>query len=261
MRTRAHLHYRDNAQQAAVDLDVALDDDGVGHERRAVGAEAQVRVSVLQLGRHQYRDSGSGQRHHHARHVLAEVFAERRRKRQFETRQRVDHDPGGVEAADLAEQQIRDFIQRQIGCPAVDQGDLTAVDQCRNGRRTDMGGTLFERRDYSGFAQPRPFGQECGGQQAFARPRWPGDEQRIALRQTAAQHVIEPRHSHRQPLDRQRSGGVRCRIERRDGKGWREHFDTGLGNTEGMQPRQCGLPAHFHDLYFADHGVAHDALP
>ena len=99
MRARAHLDHGHHALQPAVDLDVALHDDRVGQEGRAVGAEAQVGVAVFQLGGHQHRHAGARQRRHQPEQRLAEVGAEGRRQRELEAAERIEHDAGAPSAA------------------------------------------------------------------------------------------------------------------------------------------------------------------
>ena len=204
---------------------------------------------------------GAGQRGDHARQRLAEVLAEGRRQRQLEARQRVDDHAAGAQAADLA---------------ACSSSTISSID--RSGARVSTRPTwplsirsasaavarpvraLLEGGDDAGLAAARALGQEGGGQDALARPRGAGDQQRVAARQAAAQHLVEARHAHR--AGARRSGAATARgaaagtHARR-----REHLDAGAarcGRCAG--PGSVGLAAHLHDLHLAHHRVALHAL-
>ncbi len=110
----AHFDDRHDALQAALDLDVTLDDDRVGEKRRPVGAEAQIGIAVFEFRRHQHRHAEAGQHGEHAKQRLAKVLAEGRRHRQFEPGQRVDHHPRGFHLLNEVGQMLNDLVDRQI---------------------------------------------------------------------------------------------------------------------------------------------------
>src|SRR5471032_2424981 len=89
---RPDFHHRDHPLELPVQFDVALHDDGVGQEGVAVGAEAQHRITVFQLGGHHDGHAHGREYRDHAIQRFAEIFAEYRRQCQFEAGQRVDDD-------------------------------------------------------------------------------------------------------------------------------------------------------------------------
>ena len=174
MRTGANLDHGHDAQQPALHLNIALDDDCIRQKRRAVRAETQIGVTIFQLRGHQDTDPGIGQRRDHARQRLAKILAKGRRHCQFEARQRVDDHASGFQPSDLAEQQLDNFVNREIGSATIHQTDLPARNQTRQGRILRVIGPLFEYCDHAGFAIARAFGEEGRREDAFTRPRWPG---------------------------------------------------------------------------------------
>ena len=168
MRAAAHLDHRHHPQQLALNLDVALHDDRVGHEGGAVRRKAQVGVAVFQLRGHQHRHPGAGQRGDQARQRLAEVFAEGRRQGQLKARERVDHDPGCTQPLDLAQQQVDHLVDRQVGRLAVDQADLATVDQVGHQAVARLAGVLLKSGDHAGLAAAYAFDQKGRRQHAFA---------------------------------------------------------------------------------------------
>ena len=90
VRAPAHLHHAYEPLQLTVQLDIALHDDGIGQKGRAVRAEAQVHIAVLNLRGHHEGDAHSGEHRHHAIERLAKVLAKGGRQRQLKSRERVD---------------------------------------------------------------------------------------------------------------------------------------------------------------------------
>ena len=170
MVTRADLDHGHHPQQPAVDLDVALHDDRVREKRRTVGAEAQVGVAVLQLGGHQHRDAGAGQRRHKPEQRLAEVGSEGRRQGELETAERIEHDAARLEPPRLGQDQQRDLVDRQVRLPAVDQTHLVACNQVDEHGIARPVGMLLEGSHHTGFAATSAFRQEGGGEDALAGP-------------------------------------------------------------------------------------------
>ena len=117
---------------------------------------------------------------------------------------------------------------------------------------------LLEGRDDAGFAAARAFDQEGRSQDALARARGAGHQQRVAARQAAAHHLVQARHAHLQS-----GAGAAPRIAAACGIGHprrREHLQTGGADAKRVQARQRRLPAHLHDLHLAHDRVALHAL-
>ena len=107
--------------------------------------------------------------------------------------------------------------------------------------------------------QRAPSARKDGGQDALARPRRAGHEQRVAARQAAAEHLVQPRHAHQQRARRARPPSAPALR--------RGHCLAGAktGCRRGSMRKVCspgsvGLAAHLHDLHLAHHGVALHAL-
>ncbi len=84
MGARADFDHRHHACQLPLQLDVPLQDDGIGQKRRPVRTEPEIDITILQFSRHQHRDAHASQDCHQAVERLAEIIAERGGKRQLE---------------------------------------------------------------------------------------------------------------------------------------------------------------------------------
>ena len=172
-------------RSCAIELDVALQDDAIGQERDAVRAQAQLGVRIDELGGHQDGDAELDQRTDHAIQRLAKVLAERRRERELEAHQRVDHD---ARRADLLHRR-RDLLHRlvdgEIERAQVQHRQLAFCRPAAAARRAGRGrqvlvGTLLEHGDHAALAVRDPFANELRRQDRLAGSGRSDDHHRVA---------------------------------------------------------------------------------
>ena len=198
------------------------------------------------------------QRADHAVQRLAEVLAERRRQRQLEPRQRVDHDPRGADAAHRLGELLQGLVDREIERPQVEQLELALVDQLRQlappGAVVQvLVGPLLEHGDHAGLAVRDALADELGGQDRSCpspRARRSSPSSRRGCRRPSSRRAR-----------RRRSGGARAGssgARRSAAPGW-----AGAGRPAARRRRSspCAgrgstLPAHLHDLQLAHDRVA-----
>src|SRR5476651_762938 len=222
---RPDFHHRDHPLELPVQFDVALHDDGVGQEGVAVGAEAQHRITVFQLGGHHDGHAHGREYRDHAIQRFAEIFAEYRRQCQFEAGQRVDH--ADFAGADHLVQRLAEQLVR----------------------------TLLECRDDARFAQAHALGQELRRQHGLARARRSDHQQRVAGRDAATHHAIEFGHAGRQALiarDAELAGTRAGALQ----DGAREDLDAVVADAEGVYTQVLRLAAHLDDLDLAHQRIA-----
>src|SRR5471030_2345884 len=255
MVARPDFHHRDHPLELPVQFDVTLHDDGVGQEGVAVGAEAQHRITVFQLGGHHDGHAHGREYRDHAIQRFAEIFAEYRRQCQFEAGQRVDDDALGLHRDDHLDQIVQDFVDRQIERARIDHADLARADHLVQRLAEQLVRTLLECRDDARFAQTHALGQELRRQHGLARARRSDHQQRVAGRDAATHHAIELGHAGRQALIARdaeladsRAGALQ--------DGAREDLDAIVADPEGVYTQVLRLAAHLDDLDLAHQRIA-----
>jgi len=135
--------------------------------------------------------------------------------------------------------------------------DVEVGNAVDDGQR-DQARTLLEHCDHASFATPRTFGEEGRRHDGLARSGRPGDQQRVAARQSAPHQRVEAGHPHSEARGtggRGWPGGTQGRLGRR------ENLNSSGADTERVKSGQRRLPAHLHDLYLAHDRVSLRALP
>ena len=268
MSAPAHFHDAHDALQPALERDIPLHDDGIGEKGRAVRAEAQVRIAVLHLRRHHHRDAHPREHRDHAIERLPEVLAKRRRQGQLEPRKRIDHQPPRFVTVNGFNNLVEHFIDGEIQRPRLDDAHFACADELIEPSAAGtilrvLVGALLEHRNDARLIVARALADELAGQHALAGARRSGEQHRVAGRNAAAEHLVQSFHADREPLP---GGRALPTCPRRPflilwpDDDPREHLQTVVRDTEGVQTGNGRLPAHLDDLHLANHGIAIEAL-
>jgi hypothetical protein len=262
-----HFHHAHDALQLPPEGDIPLHDDRVGKKCRAVRAEAEIRVTVLDFRRHHQGDAHSGEDGDHSIERLPELLTKRRRQRQLEPGERIDHQPSRLEPVHRVNDLAEHLIDGQIQWARLEDAHFAFADEPIEPLSTGavlrvLVRPLFEHGDDAGFIETCPLADELAGEHTLARARRPCDEHGIAARNAATEHVVQCLDADREPfagrghIARLPWWGLFLRPDDDPG----EHLDAALRDAKRVQPGNGRLPTHLHDLHLANHGIPVHAL-
>ena len=251
----AHLHDQHHLAQLAFDLGVALYQDVVGQERHAIVGELQPRFGPHHFHGHHDGDAQAGRAVHQPVQGLAEVLAKRRCQRHLQAGNGVDHHARRLHLLHGDRYRVERLVDGKVEWTQVDDAQFAVRDRAVH---VDAGSlcprdvslrTLFEDDDDARFIAAQAIGDEKGGKRGLAGAGRSRDDDRVALGNAAAHHLIETLDPRRQTLV-----AVLARLGRA-----RQHaridLHARLRNAKSVQPGHDGATAQLADLELAHHRV------